>query len=80
MENQKEEELKKMYKLFAKVGGLKVLSVSFKTYVQVRYRSLVYIPDRAEESSLESCKGYCYRYCARRRDGPTTVSFQGFLR
>ena len=35
MDKKNEEQLKKMYKRLAKVGGLKVLSSSFKAYVQV---------------------------------------------
>lgn len=35
MEKRNDVQLKKMYKLYAKVGDLKVLSASFKTHVQV---------------------------------------------
>ncbi|KAI0662359.1 Cullin-domain-containing protein [Cubamyces menziesii] len=42
-------QLKKMYKLFAKVGGLKVLNAAFKLYVQNAVKSIVTDAEKDEE-------------------------------
>ncbi|KAI0327296.1 Cullin-4B [Cubamyces sp. BRFM 1775] len=42
-------QLKKMYKLFAKVGGLKVLNAAFKLYVQNAVKAIVTDAEKDEE-------------------------------
>ena len=72
-------QLKKMYKLFAKVGGLKVLNAAFKLYVQasatvmpIHNHPLNLIPflERREEYRDGRREG--------RRDDPPPARLQGF--
>ncbi|KAI0367469.1 Cullin-4B [Pilatotrama ljubarskyi] len=59
-------QLKKMYKLFAKVGGLKVLSAAFKLYVQKTVKGIVTDQEHDDEMvpRLLEFKSFCDKLVA----------------
>ncbi len=51
MDARNDAQIKKMYKLFAKVGGLRVLNSAFKFYVQVPLTTHTFKLDSAHSST-----------------------------
>ncbi|KAL1952365.1 hypothetical protein VTO73DRAFT_1514 [Trametes versicolor] len=66
MDARNDAQIKKMYKLFAKVGGLRVLNGAFKFYVQKATRSIVTDEEHDEEMvpRLLEFKAFCDKLVA----------------
>ncbi|OJT08512.1 Cullin-4 [Trametes pubescens] len=66
MDARNDAQIKKMYKLFAKVGGLRVLNSAFKFYVQKATRSIVTNEEHDEEMvpRLLEFKAFCDKLVA----------------